>query len=390
MTPRASRPCWERRRSDPRQALRQREEEAPQDARADQGLPRRGELELQARQGGLDQGRLLRVPRPPQPQARLPPPVDHAHQRRRAPERHVLRRRSSTASSWPASSWTARSWPTSPCATPRRSADLPRPPERRRQPLRSDTSRHRDLNGRRFHRNGALLFARPTSDHLPPQPAAQGRPPARSARRERGRFVAEGEDLLAAADAAGWAPVHRAAGAASTSATEALAKVSGAGLGHARARRLRGALGARRPGRCASRCGASSDPGNVGTVLRARAGLRRRLGRRSAPTPPTRTGPRPCARRWARSSRCRSRAWRRSTSCPAARSRSTPARGEPLRGPGARATSRSSSAPSAPGCPTTSSPPATARPTSRSPRVAERRDGGDASRSTKSTRVPEA
>ena len=26
----------------------------------------------------------VRLPRPPQPQARLPPPVDHAHQRRRA------------------------------------------------------------------------------------------------------------------------------------------------------------------------------------------------------------------------------------------------------------------------------------------------------------------
>ena len=31
----------------------------------------------------------------------------------------------------------------------------------------------------------------------------------RRERDDRGRFVAEGEDLLAAADAAGWTPVHR-------------------------------------------------------------------------------------------------------------------------------------------------------------------------------------
>ena len=40
-----------RQASDPRQALRPRQEEAPRDARADEGLPRRGELELQAREG---------------------------------------------------------------------------------------------------------------------------------------------------------------------------------------------------------------------------------------------------------------------------------------------------------------------------------------------------
>ena len=45
---------------------------------------------------------------------------------------HDLRAPSCTASSWPASSSTARCWPTSPCATPRPSADLPRAPARRR------------------------------------------------------------------------------------------------------------------------------------------------------------------------------------------------------------------------------------------------------------------
>ena len=112
--------------SDPRQALRPRPQEAPRDPRARQGLPRRGAT----RTTSAPRKRCMKadsyaLPRPPQPQARLPPPVDHPHQRRRAPERHDLRARSCTASSWPASSWTARCWPTSPCATPRPSADLP-------------------------------------------------------------------------------------------------------------------------------------------------------------------------------------------------------------------------------------------------------------------------
>ena len=67
-----------------------RAQEAPRDARADEGLPRRGALQLQARQGGAAEGRRLRLPRPAQPQARLPQAVDHAHQRRRARQRHEL------------------------------------------------------------------------------------------------------------------------------------------------------------------------------------------------------------------------------------------------------------------------------------------------------------
>ena len=82
-TRRASSGCWGS-ANDTGQALGRRAQEAPRDARADQGLPRRGALQLQARQGGPAQGRRLRLPRPPQPQARLPPAVDHPHQRRRA------------------------------------------------------------------------------------------------------------------------------------------------------------------------------------------------------------------------------------------------------------------------------------------------------------------
>ena len=124
------------------QALSSRAQEAAQDARPDQGLPRAGPLVLQAGQGDAAQGRLLRLPRPAQPQARLPAAVDHAHQRRRPPRGHVATRSSCTACARPGSSWTARCWPTSPCATPRRSDVLPSKPGRRwPRPYRINDSR---------------------------------------------------------------------------------------------------------------------------------------------------------------------------------------------------------------------------------------------------------
>ena len=116
--------------SEPGQAFSSRAQEAPRDARAGQGLPRPGLEELQARQGGPAQGRLLRLPRPAQPQARLPPAVDRAHQRRRPAGGHVLQPVHARPEARPASSSTARCWPTSPCATPRRSDVLPRRPGR--------------------------------------------------------------------------------------------------------------------------------------------------------------------------------------------------------------------------------------------------------------------
>ena len=109
------------------------------DPRADQGLPRPGQVELQARQRRRCSRRLLRLPRPPQPQARLPPPLDHPHQRRGA--QGGASRTASSCTAWGrrASSSTARCWRISPCATPRRSdvlpsereAGLPRPPRPR-------------------------------------------------------------------------------------------------------------------------------------------------------------------------------------------------------------------------------------------------------------------
>ena len=54
------------------------------------GFRGRGALQLPPRQGGVDQGGHLRLPRSAQPQARLQAAMDHPHQRRRSPERDEL------------------------------------------------------------------------------------------------------------------------------------------------------------------------------------------------------------------------------------------------------------------------------------------------------------
>lgn len=93
-------------------------------------------------------------------------------------------------------------------------------------------------------------------------------------RRRDGRFVAEGEDLLAAADEAGWAPLERlVAAGCGLPGTEVepalLAKVSALGSG-TRALAVYEARWAPRPTGplCVALWGVR-DPGNVGTVLRA-------------------------------------------------------------------------------------------------------------------------
>jgi TrmH family RNA methyltransferase len=87
-------------------------------------------------------------------------------------------------------------------------------------------------------------------------------------RRERGRFVAEGEDLLAAASDAGWNPVHLLRAGVDVT-EDALAKVSTLGsgtraLGVFEERWLDAPVGPL----CVALWGLK-DPGNVGTVLRA-------------------------------------------------------------------------------------------------------------------------
>src|SRR3954468_5786365 len=87
------------------------------------------------------------------------------------------------------------------------------------------------------------------------------------------RFVAEGEDLVAAADAAGWPPVARLVAAGSglegeQVAPHLLAEVSSLGSGT----RVIGVYDQRYASDLGRRCVALwgvKDPGNVGTVLRA-------------------------------------------------------------------------------------------------------------------------
>lgn len=94
-------------------------------------------------------------------------------------------------------------------------------------------------------------------------------------RRERdrtGHFVAEGEDLLAAADAAGWAPVERFCAAGSglegvEVEPELLARASQLGSGTRALAVYRWRWGKPAGPRCVYLHGVG-DPGNVGTVLR--------------------------------------------------------------------------------------------------------------------------
>ena len=86
-------------------------------------------------------------------------------------------------------------------------------------------------------------------------------------RRRDGRFLAEGEDLLAAADAAGWAPLHRLVAGVDVEA-EALAKVSTLGSG-TRALAVYEERWTTATGPLCVCLWGVRDPGNVGTVLRS-------------------------------------------------------------------------------------------------------------------------
>jgi len=88
-----------------------------------------------------------------------------------------------------------------------------------------------------------------------------------AARKERGRFVAEGEDLLAAAREAGWEPVHLLRAGIEVS-EEALAKVSSLASGTRALAVFEERWAAPAGPLCVALWGVK-DPGNVGTVLRA-------------------------------------------------------------------------------------------------------------------------
>jgi RNA methyltransferase, TrmH family len=86
-------------------------------------------------------------------------------------------------------------------------------------------------------------------------------------KREDGRFVAEGEDLVAAAEAAGWQPVVRLRAGVDVEA-EALAKVSSLGSG-TRELAVYEERWAQPSGPVCVALWGVKDPGNVGTVLRS-------------------------------------------------------------------------------------------------------------------------
>src|SRR3954447_6270124 len=104
------------------------------------------------------------------------------------------------ACAWPRSSSTARCWPTSPSATERLSADLPRPPGRRRLP---ESRQDRDLRTPGRPLRGALFVSVITSKDNQQLKTIR----KLLSKRRDGLFVAEGEDLIEAAEAAGWDPV---------------------------------------------------------------------------------------------------------------------------------------------------------------------------------------
>ena len=142
----------------------------------------------------------------------------------------------------------------------------------------------------------------------------------RRARDDAARFVAEGEDLLAAAArgglAAGAPAVRRRAVGRRRARSSRRCSRRSRPRARARARSAstRQRWGAPAGPLCVALWGVG-DPGNVGTILRSRARLRRRRRSCSAPAAPTRSGRRRCARRWARSSPCRSRGRASPTSC---------------------------------------------------------------------------
>ena len=95
----------------------------------------------------------------------------------------------------------------------------------------------------------------------------------RRARDERGRFVAEGEDLVEAAAAAGWSPVHLMAAAGSgldgdEVEESLLAGVSSLGSGTRQLGVYEERWSAARGPLCVALWGVG-DPGNVGTILRS-------------------------------------------------------------------------------------------------------------------------
>src|ERR1019366_6369685 len=183
-------------------------------------------------------------------------------------------RSSYTACSWPKSNWIARSWPTSPCAMPTPSDVLPTAPVRRWRPADVSTPTTSTADWAPLLPEGAffrvMTITSPHNEKLKEIRKLH----QRRGRDRAGRFVAEGEDLLAAADAAGWTALERYCAAGSgligvEVEPRVLASASALGSG---TRAL--AVYAERwapapPGPLCVYLYGVSDPGNVGAVLRS-------------------------------------------------------------------------------------------------------------------------
>ena len=214
---------------------------------------------------------------------------------------------------------------------PRPSDALPRAPARRRRPERR---RHRSP-GRPSSRTGALFLTVITSPHN--ENLTQVRKLAgRKWRDKLGEFVAEGEDLVAAADAAGWPAVAAARGRrlrarrVRRSRRSCSPRSPSSARAPGRSPSTRSAGPPSRPGRCASRCGGSTTPATSGTVLRSALAFGAAQRRARPGDRRSRTARRRCAPRWARSSPSRSCKVRGVDALPGRRVALVPRDGRPL------------------------------------------------------------
>ncbi len=200
--------------------------------------------------------------------------------------------------------------------TPTPSDALPTAPARRWRPAeRQQPTTPAPPPGRRFIEAGAffILTMTITSHHNAKLKEIRKLNQRRRWRERSGRFVAEGEDLLAAADAAGWTAVERYCAAGSGLAGHrGRAIVAGRrprGSARARGRSPSTRSAGRRPppARCASTCTGCRIPATSALCCAAR---RRSAPRRSrsARGPPIRSAPRRCAPAWGPCSAWRSRA----------------------------------------------------------------------------------
>ena len=323
------------------------QEEGPQ---AGEGLLRAQALELPVRQRAGDALGPLRLPRPAHAQARDAPPVDHPDQRRRPPRGHELLASSSTASTRPGSRSTARCSPTSPSATPRRSADLPSKPGR---PWRPEPTRPPTETSPGVRRGRPFLFAETEqmitskdNEKLKLVRKLRGAqaPRARGPVRRRGRGPGRGRRARPACE-----PELRRCAAGEDVEPELLDAVSALGSGTRVIGVYRAGAGPRPTAASASTCTASATPATSARSIRTAARARRRPGRaRAGLRRPVRRRRR-CGRAWARSSRSRSlRGGVEATAAPRGRRWSPTAASAPDGEPGRR---RSASAPSARACP---------------------------------------